>query len=310
MSTLHGKKLSAAAVMAAFSMAVCLPSQAQTIAPAYDTPEAELPADQTSGYAQTAPRTDAWNVRASSLLRQDVANARGETVGTVWDLMVNIANQNVRYVVLQLGGSPGVSEKLVPIPMEAFDVDSDRRRMVLNVSRDRLVNAPGFMLGNWPDWDLRTQQQLDAYYGVAAGDRLTAAQAPAHMMRITDLIDRDVSDRAGAEVGEIQDLVIDVGQGEVAYAVLEFDTAWNVEDRLLPVPMTAIAFPGDLARDLVVDTDMAQAQITRGFAQDRWPDLNEDSFRESMNEWFQEPELPPVPGQAGLLTPSADLIEE
>lgn len=308
MSAFPKKKLSVAAVMAAFGLAVCLPALAQTVAPAYDSAQAEMPASQTSGYAQVAPKSDAWNVRASRLLRQDVANARGETVGEVWDIVFDAANRNIHYVVLQLGGSQGVGERLVPIPMGAFDVDAERRRLMLNVSRDRLTNAPGFMLGNWPQWNAQTRQQLDAYYNIAAADRRDVAE-PAHLRRVTDLLSRDVSDRAGREVGEVEDLVIDLARGDAAYAVMEFDTAWNVDDRLLALPLTAVGFPVDPRGDLVVDTGRIQTAMAQGFEQDRWPDLNEDSFRENMNEWFQDPELPPAPGQAGLIMPSRDLIE-
>lgn len=308
MSTFPGKKLAAGAVTAAFGMAVCVSASAQTTQYQNAPAQGQVTTNQAAVYPQDTARSATWHVRASELLDEDVENARGETLGEVRDVIFNIADQNVRYVVLESGGFAGIGEELRALPVQAFA----RRggELVLNVSQEQLENLPRFTRDNWPDWNnARYRQQLDAYFGLAAQDRPADGQEAAHMRRVSTLLDRDVSDRTGREVGEIEDLVIDLDQGSVAYAVLEFDTDWNVDDRLLPLPLTAIAFPADQGQDLVVDTEFAQTGIARGFDEDRWPDLNEQSFRESMNAWFQEPEWPPVPGQAGVVTPSVEVFE-
>lgn len=308
MSTFPGKNLRSVALIAALGISVCIPSLAQTT-PSENAPiQGQIPSTQTSGYTLGPRPSLSWNVRATQLLGKDVANVRGETVGAIRDVVFNVATKDIHYVVLELGG-PAVSRQLYPFPIEAFDVRSDGRQLLLTVAETQLQNAPGFSSDSWPDWnDARVRRQLDEYYGATTGGTATAQEA-ADMRRVGELLNRDVRDVAGREVGEVADLVIDLGESEVSVAVLDFDTAWNVEDRLLPVPMGAVAFPRERGQDLVVDTETVQAAVARGFGQQA-VDLGAPDLEDRLNEWFLVPERPPVPGQAGIVTETAPVIEE
>jgi len=58
--------------------------------------------------------------------------------------------------VLSFGGFLGMGNTLFAIPLRAFALDTENERMILNVPKEKLENAPGFDKNNWPtspNWD-------------------------------------------------------------------------------------------------------------------------------------------------------------
>ena len=88
---------------------------------------------------------------ATSLIGDKVINRYGEDLGSVKELMINLDEGHVAYVVLSFGGYMGIGEKLFAIPWEALDLDTEKRAFILNVKKEALENAPGFDKDNWPD---------------------------------------------------------------------------------------------------------------------------------------------------------------
>ncbi|MDX1520285.1 MAG: PRC-barrel domain-containing protein [Anaerolineae bacterium] len=88
---------------------------------------------------------------ASSINGDDVKNPQGEHLGHIEDLMVDLNNGRISYAVLSFGGFLGMGDKLFAIPMEALTLDAENKEFILNVSEEKLENAPGFDKDNWPD---------------------------------------------------------------------------------------------------------------------------------------------------------------
>ena len=86
----------------------------------------------------------------SSLNNTPVVNTTGEDLGKIQDLMVDTGSGRVQYAVLDFGGFLGIGDKLFAVPLQAFTVDTQNERFVLDVTKDRLENAPGFDKSNWP----------------------------------------------------------------------------------------------------------------------------------------------------------------
>lgn len=103
---------------------------------------------------------------ASTLTGDRVVNSYGEDLGKVEDFMLDLENGRIRYAVLSFGGFLGVGDKLFAIPPEALRVDTENERVILEMDRTRLENAPGFDKDDWPDttepdWQVEVYQ----YYG-------------------------------------------------------------------------------------------------------------------------------------------------
>jgi sporulation protein YlmC with PRC-barrel domain len=88
---------------------------------------------------------------ATTLTGDKVVNPQGEHLGKVEELMLDLDNGRVSYVVLSFGGFLGFGEKLFAIPWEALTVNTEDHTLILNVEKEQLENAPGFDKDNWPE---------------------------------------------------------------------------------------------------------------------------------------------------------------
>lgn len=104
---------------------------------------------------------------ANTLDGNDVYNAMGEDLGDIKEIMIDMSSGRVAYAVLSFGGFLGMGEKLFAVPWNALSLDTTNRRFVLDVTKDRLENAPGFNKGHWPDMADKTwAKQIHDYYGI------------------------------------------------------------------------------------------------------------------------------------------------
>ncbi|MEM6325721.1 MAG: PRC-barrel domain-containing protein [Bacteroidota bacterium] len=87
---------------------------------------------------------------ASSLIGTDVRNRTGEPLGEIKDLMIDVPTGRVSYAVLDFGGFLGIGNSYFAVPLEAFRPDTQEERLVLDVDKALLENAPGFDKDNWP----------------------------------------------------------------------------------------------------------------------------------------------------------------
>ncbi len=86
----------------------------------------------------------------SSLKNTKIVNLDGEDLGNLEDIMLNVADGDIAYAVVSFGGFLGMGDKHFAVPWDALTVDTDEHRIVLDVDRERLENAPGFDKDAWP----------------------------------------------------------------------------------------------------------------------------------------------------------------
>jgi sporulation protein YlmC with PRC-barrel domain len=103
---------------------------------------------------------------ADTLAGDNVVNSGGENLGKIEDFMLDVESGRIRYAVLSFGGVLGIGSKLFAIPAEALTVDTERKRLVLDIDKKRLENAPGFDKDNWPNFaDPTLGREIYGYYG-------------------------------------------------------------------------------------------------------------------------------------------------
>ncbi len=103
---------------------------------------------------------------ADTLIGNDVYNLQDDDLGDIKEIMLDMRSGQVAYAVLSLGGFLGMGEKLFAVPWSALTLDTENKRFLLSVDKDRLESAPGFDKNLWPDMaDPSWQQDIQAYYG-------------------------------------------------------------------------------------------------------------------------------------------------
>ena len=103
---------------------------------------------------------------ASTLTGDNVVNLQNEDLGTIEHIMLDLASGRVAYAVLSVGGFLGMGDKLFAIPWSSLTVDTENKRLVMNIDKKLLDDAPGFNEENWPDMADRTwATSINKYYG-------------------------------------------------------------------------------------------------------------------------------------------------
>ena len=96
-----------------------------------------------------------------------VYNPKGERLGSVHHLMVGKRDGRIRYAVLSFGGLLGFGERYHPLPWAALTYREKQGGYVVDLSKERLENAPWYERGQEPRFDREYGQRVYAYYGVA-----------------------------------------------------------------------------------------------------------------------------------------------
>ena len=106
-------------------------------------------------------------IAAESLNGDPVINAKGEELGRISDVMLDMRRGCVAYAVLASGGFLGIGDKLFAVPWSALMLDADRKCFILDIDRRRLESAPAFDKESWPSMaDSRWATKVHSYFGV------------------------------------------------------------------------------------------------------------------------------------------------
>jgi sporulation protein YlmC with PRC-barrel domain len=102
---------------------------------------------------------------ASTLEGDEVMNRDGEKLGTIEEIMLDVASGRIAYAVLSTGGFLGIGDKLFAIPWQALTLDVENECFILDVQKNRLEDAPGFDKDQWPAMaDQRWATEVHEYY--------------------------------------------------------------------------------------------------------------------------------------------------
>lgn len=103
---------------------------------------------------------------ASTLIGDSVVNQKDEDLGELKEVMLDMRTARIGYAVLSFGGFLGMGDKLFAVPWQALTLDTVNKRLVLDVDKKHLEDAPGFDKDRWPDMaDPAWEKQIHAYYG-------------------------------------------------------------------------------------------------------------------------------------------------
>ena len=123
--------------------------------------------------------------------------------------------------------------------------------------------------------------------------RQAQPQATTRDARVRQLIGKEVRNPQGEKLGEINDLIIDVNNEVIHYAVLSFGGLMGLGDKLFAYPLTV--FRHSLERDeLVLDVDKDRLRNAPGFERNRWPDWSTPEYGAAVERHF---------GQTARITP-------
>ncbi len=119
----------------------------------------------------TYARDTSGALKGSALIGMKVEGTDGKKLGHIKDLVIDPIDGDIDYVVLDFGGFLGVYDKYFAVPWEVLGFSDDRKKMLLDVTKKDLKQAPGFDKKRWPDLSSRDQTVvIYEFYGVPMPD--------------------------------------------------------------------------------------------------------------------------------------------
>ncbi len=245
-------------------------------------------------------------VRADELIDMEVYDQQGTKIGEVEDLIIDTNHGFASFVIIDPEDNLNIGDdRLLPVPFNVLrESVGERNRLVLDTPRQRLEARRGFKEGDAPDFkdrryvqDIYRHFEVDPYWQQARRqvrqqqnearqqnqqERRQDARERQELeaVHVSELMDFRVHNLQDQQLGEADDLLIDLEAGRVAYLVLEKD------DQIALVPYAAVDVELEDDQFLV---DATRQQIERlSFDEDNWSNLSNEQWARNLHREFNE----------------------
>jgi sporulation protein YlmC with PRC-barrel domain len=158
-------------------------------------------------------------MQMSKVIGAKVSGAKGEDLGEIKDVVIDMQGGKVHAAVLEFGGVLGMGEKNYAFPIKQLK-QGKGNQFTLGVDKEKLKNAEGFAQGQWPSMN-------DEYWGRVGGQASAGAsksqgqKKEMNLVRGSELIGKEVQDKSGQDVGEIKDIAVDLKSGQLRDVMID-----------------------------------------------------------------------------------------
>ena len=94
-----------------------------------------------------------------------------------------------------------------------------------------------------------------------------------------------VKNANGEDLGKIEELMIDLYSGRVAYAVLSFGGFLNMGNKLFAVPWEALTVD-TIKKEFILKVDRSRLENAPGFDKDHWPNVADTKFGSTVYNYY------------------------
>lgn len=108
------------------------------------------------------------------------------------------------------------------------------------------------------------------------------------LMGADTLLGNAVCNSDGEELGEIQEFMIDMASGRIAYAVLSFGGLLGLGDKLFAVPWAALKLDTANKR-FTLDVPKAVLKDAPGFDRKHWPSMSDQTWARGVHRFYGMP---------------------
>jgi sporulation protein YlmC with PRC-barrel domain len=94
-----------------------------------------------------------------------------------------------------------------------------------------------------------------------------------------------VRNSSGEDLGKVDEIMIDIPSGKVAYAVLSFGGVLRMGNKLFAVPRSALKVDED-EKCFILDVNKKTLEGAPGFDKDQWPDMADTTWRSAVYKYY------------------------
>lgn len=109
--------------------------------------------------------------------------------------------------------------------------------------------------------------------------------AGATLLSATTITGDEVRNMQDEKLGKIQDIMLDIADGKIRYAVLASGGFLGMGDRLFAVPWKALKLDGT-NKCFVLDVDLERLKNAPGFDKNHWPDMADPGWGSTIESYY------------------------
>ena len=129
----------------------------------------------------------------------------------------------------------------------------------------------------------KRRYEADNRTGINHEGRL--ANTPVNRLTATSIIGDSLENGEGEDLGKINNLMVNLKNGQVEYAVVEYGSFLGMGGKLFAIPFSELRV--DSQRELfVLKRDKEYIKNSPGFDQSHWPDTNDHSYFNDVNTYW------------------------
>ncbi len=105
-------------------------------------------------------------IAASQVNGTSVYNRAGESVGSIYDVLLEKVSGKAEFAIMSFGGFLGIGDRYHPLPWQALTYDPGLGGYVVDIDKQRLEGAPSYAAGEVGLWDDPAYgRRVSDYYG-------------------------------------------------------------------------------------------------------------------------------------------------
>jgi sporulation protein YlmC with PRC-barrel domain len=261
---------------------------------------ADDPAKNTTAAVDQTHVTVARDFRTADIIGLPVKNNKHEDLGKIDDLVIDMKNGEVRYAAIAYGGVAGIGSKLFAVPFQKMTFmfgepnKANSRHFMFDVSKEQLENSPGFDSSHWPNVaDTQWGASVDKHYNF---NRTTTTANPDKqqtvayetVFRASKIKGMEVRNDKNEHLGSIDDLVIEIGKGQVKYLALSYGSWFTGGNKLFAVPLSSFTLTHDNNKTFfTVHASQDALKNAPGFDKNNWPDTADPNWAKGIDTYYE-----------------------
>ena len=105
------------------------------------------------------------------------------------------------------------------------------------------------------------------------------------VMASSTLEGNDVVNRQGDKLGDIEEIMLDVPSGQIAYAVLAAGGFLGMGEKFFAIPWQALTLDTD-NKCFILDIDKERMERAPGFDKDHWPSMADTTWARDIHSYY------------------------
>lgn len=105
------------------------------------------------------------------------------------------------------------------------------------------------------------------------------------LMGAETLLGNDVYNHRDEKLGDIKEIMLDMNNGKISYAVLSFGSFLGMGEKLFAVPWSALILDIENKR-FTLEVEKDRLKAAPGFDKDCWPDMADSKWQETIHAYY------------------------